>query len=223
MPTRQGHAQGDDGRAALTRDEYRELASLWGDAAPLDDQQEVARLALATPRRARMAQWGELAVVALLFAAIGASIVWSLGPATMLTGGLLLVLLGWSAWKRHHLANVALLIDQSDRLSFVRSSVRAKEAELRRSGLGLALILPGVVIALLWGFSLRYPDGEGQLAAFLLEVVTAPRGLITYGCVLAAVVVLSLMHRRLRAELAELRRLQQQYADEARKDDFAGW
>lgn len=206
----------------MTRDEYRELASLWGDAAPVGDQQEVARLAEATPRRARLAQWGELAVVALLFAGIGASIVWSLGPATMLTGGMLLVLLAWSAWKRHHLANLALLIDPSDRLSFVRSSVQAKEAELRRSGLGLALILPGVVIALLWGFSLRHPHGEAQLGAFLLDVVTAPRGLVTYGCVAVAVVILGLVHRQLRSELAELRRLQQQYADEARRDDFAG-
>jgi hypothetical protein len=207
----------------LTRDEYRELADLWGESAPVGDQQEVERLARTTPRRARMAQWGELAVVALLFAAIGASVVSSLGPGTMLTGSLLLVLLGWSAWKRHQLANLALLIDQSDRLSFVRSSVQAKEAELRRSGLGLALILPGVVIALLWGFSLRHPDGGVELGDFLLAVITAPRGLVTYGCVIAAVVILSVLHVRLRGELAELRRLQQQYADEARRDDFAGW
>ncbi len=222
MPACQGHPQGDDGRASLTRDEYRELAALWGEAAPVGDQEEVERLARTTPRRARLAQWSELAVVALLFAAIAASIVWSLGPATMLTGGLLLVLLGWSAWKRHHLANLTLLIDPSDRLSFVRSSADAKEAELRRSALGLALILPGVVIALLWGFSLRHPDGGADLGAFLLTVATAPRGLITYGCLLAAVIILSMMHVRLRRELAELRRLQQQYADEARRDDFAG-
>jgi hypothetical protein len=207
----------------VTRDEYRELADLWGDAAPVGDQQEVARLAAATPRRARLTQWGELAVVVLLFLGIGASIVWNMGSATMLTGGLLLVLLGWSAWKRHHLANVTLLIDQSDRLSFIRSSVRAKEAELRRSGLGLALVLPGVVIGLLWGFTLRYPEGERELGSFLWSAVTAPRGLITYGCVIAAVLILGGLHRRLRTELAQLRRLQEEYADEARKDDFAGW
>lgn len=223
MPTCQGHAQVDDGSAALTRDEYRELAHLWGDAAPTGDQEEVARLARETPRRARVAQWSEVAVIVLLCGGIAASIIWNLGPSTMVTGGLLLALLGWSAWKRHHLANVALLIDDSDRLSFVRSSVRAKEAELRRSGLGLALIPPGVVFALLWGFSLRHPDGSADLGAFLVTVVTAPRGLITYGCLLAAVVILSISHRRLRKELAELKGLQQQYADEARKDDFAGW
>jgi hypothetical protein len=207
----------------VTGEEYRELAALWGDSAPVVDQQEAARLGRATPRRARIAQWGELAVAALLVGAIAASILWSLGTATMFTGGLLLVLLGWSAWKRHALRNVALLIDESDRLSFIQSSVRAKEAELRRSAIGLALILPGVVIAMLWGFSLRYPGGEVDLGGFLLAVVTGPVGLITFGCVAAAVLVLSLAHLRMRSELAELRRLQGQYAEEARRDDFASW
>jgi hypothetical protein len=170
-----------------------------------------------------MMQWAELLVVALLFGAIAASMLWSLGTSTIITGGLLLVLLGWSAWNRHHLAKGALLIDQRDRLSFIHSSVRAKEAELRRSGLGLALILPGVVIVLLWGFSLRHPDGAADLGAFIVSVVTSPRGLVTYGCVLAAVMILSVAHARLREELAQLRRLQEQYADEQRKDDFAGW
>jgi hypothetical protein len=206
----------------LNREEYRELAHLWGDAAPVRDQEEVARLARATPRRARLAQWGELAVGVLLFAGIGGSIIWSLGPATMLTGGLLLALLGWSAWKRHHLTNVTLLIDESDRLAFVRSSARAKEAELRRSGLGLAMIPPGFVITTLWGFSLRHPDGNVELDDFLIASASTPRGMIILGCVVAAVVVLSVSHVRVRRELAQLRALQQQYTDEARRDDFAG-
>ncbi len=205
----------------MTRDEYRELAALWGDSAPPADQEEVARLARATPRRARLAQWSELALVALIFAAIGASLAWNVGAATMFTGGLLLALLGWSAWKRHHLKNVTLLIDETNRLSFIRSSVRAKEAELRRSALGLALILPGIVIAMLWGFSVRYPAGDVELGAFLLGVVTGPVGLVTFGCVLAAALILSMAHMRMRGELAKLRRLQEQYAEEARRDDFA--
>lgn len=206
----------------MNREEYRELAHLWGDAAPLQDQEEVARLARATPGRARMAQWGELAVGVLLFAGIAGSIIWSLGAATMLTGGLLLALLGWSAWKRHHLANVALLIDETDRLAFVRSSVRAKEAELRRSGLGLAMIPPGFVITTLWGFSLRHPEGNMALGEFLMAAASTTRGMIILGCVVTAVVVLSVSHVRVRRELAQLRALQQQYSDEARRDDFAG-
>lgn|GEM_PF-2238634 len=207
----------------MTGDECRELADLWSESAPADDQRELARLARRTPRVARMAQWGELAVVALLGATIIASFVWSLGPATMLTGSLLLVLLAWSAWKRHHLTNISLLIDERDRLSFIRSSVRAKEAELNRSALGLALIFPGITIAMLWGFSLRHPaSGEGDLGAFLVMIMTAPRGLITLAFVSCGVLMLSLAHVRVRSELGQLRELQQAYCEEERRDRFAG-
>ena len=205
----------------MTRDEYRELAALWGDSTPADDQREVEQLALRTRGRARMAQWGELAVVALLFAGIAAAIMWNSGPATLLTGGLLLVLLAWSGWKRHRLADVALMIDERDRLSFIRSSVMAKAAELRRSALGLALILPGIVISMLWGFSLLYPGGENFFSV-LAAVMTSPRKLAVFGLVFVAVLILSRSHMRIRRELTQLRRLQEEYCIEARRDDYAG-
>lgn len=206
----------------MTRDEYRELAALWGDSTPVVDQQEVEQLARRTPARARMAQWGELVLVLLLAATVGLSIVGNMGSATTLTGGLLLVLLAWSAWKRHRLTNLSLLVDERDRLSFVRSSVRAKEAELTRSALGLGLILPGIVMSALWAFSVRHPAGEGELAAFLWTSWTAPRGLSAVALILGAIVILGLSHVRVRRELGQLRKLQDAYVEEARRDDFAG-
>jgi uncharacterized integral membrane protein len=202
----------------LTRDEYGELAELWGDATAAVDQDEVEQLARRTPRRARIAQWGELAIVLLLAATIGLSMVWNLGSGTALTGTLLLALLAWSAWSRHRLSNLALLIDERDRLSFVRSSVRAKEAELSRSALGLALIVPGIVISVLWAFSLRHPTGEADLVTFLVTIWTAPRGLMIMGLVIGAVLILGLAHLRVRRELAGLRELQKAYAEEACRD-----
>ena len=203
----------------MTRDE--ELAALWGDSAPADDQREVEQLARQTPARARMAQWGELVLVLLIAGIIGLSIIWNLGSASALTGSLLLVLLAWSAWKRHRLTNLALLIDDRDRLSFVRSRVRAKEAELTRSALGLALILPGVVIAALWSFSVRHPSGDGELGAFLLAAWTAPRGLMTMALILGAILILGLSHLRVRRELGQLRKLQDAYVEEEEQDDLA--
>lgn len=206
----------------MTRDEYNELASLWSTSSPPDDERELERLARRTPRLARLAQWGELAVVAMLAVTIGAAIIWRLGPATLLTGSLILLLLGWSAWRRHHLGTIALLIDESDRLSFVRSTLRAREAELNRSALGLALILPGTLLTMLLGFSLRESPGEGDLPAFLAAVLSTPRGLIAVAFLASAVLLLTLSHLRLVAELEKLRRLRDAYAEETRRDQFSG-
>lgn len=202
----------------MTRDD--ELAALWSTASATDDL-EFARLARRTPRLARVALWGELAMVALLGGTVALAIVWNLGATTLLVGSLILLLLAWSAWKRHHLGIVALLIDERDRVSFIRSSVRAKEAELNRSALGLALILPGTLLTMLLGFSLRDEDG-GELAAFIAAIVTTPRGLIALGFLLCALMILSVSHIRLAGELARLRVLQEDYVREEQLDLLLG-
>jgi hypothetical protein len=205
----------------LIGDEYSELAELWSASAPADDARELERLALRTPRMGRVVQWGELAAVAMLAVLIGASIVWNLGPATLLTGGMVMLLLAWSAWRRHHLGNIALLIEEGDRLSFVRSTLRAKEAELNRSAIGLALVLPGIVLTMLLGYAIRHQGRDGDLGAFLLTVLATPRGMLSILLLLAAVLLLSLSHRRLRGELGRLRQLRDDFAEESRRDDLS--
>lgn len=206
----------------MTSDE--ELAALWSAAAPADDEEaSLQRFARRTPGRARLAIWGELVVVALLGGAIAISIVWRLGPATLLVGSLILLLLAWSAWKRHRLGTIALLIDERDRISFIRSTLRAKEAELDRSALGLALIVPSMVLTMMLGFSLNdVGHGEGDLTAFLFAVVTTPRGLVVVGFLLCALMLLTSTHLRLLGELARLRELREDYEAEERLDQFRG-
>lgn len=205
----------------MKSDEYQELAALWSAAPAADEEAELKRLARRTPRLAQMTQWGELAAVAILASTIGLSMAFNLGPATVLVGSLILLLLAWSAWKRHHLGNIALLIDERDRVSFVRSVVHAKEAELDRSALGLALILPGTLLTMLLGFALN-EGGDGDLAAFLLAVTTTPRGVVFIGLLLAALMLLSFSHLRALGELGRLKSLYEDYQAEARLDQFLG-
>ena len=200
----------------MIQDDFNDLAALWNTPAQSDEQEELDRLARQTPRRARLIQWGELLTVALVAGAVVVSMALRLGPASLLIGGLLLLLLGWSAWKRHHLRNLALLIDRQDRLTYLRSSVRAKEADLKRSAVGLALILPGTVLAVLLGFSIR---GEGDdILAFLVTIWTNERGLISLAILAFAIAVLVRSHLRLSAEVARLRALRDEYAEEAERD-----
>lgn len=204
----------------MTGDEYRDLAALWSASAADRDRSDFARAAKRAPGLARAAIWGELGVVALLAGTILLAIVWNLGASTLLVGSLILVLLGWSAWKRHHLGGVTLLIETHDRLSFLTSSVRAKEAELNRSAIGLALILPGTLLTMLLGFTLRGDQGSGELAAFLTAVLTTPRGLVSLGFLASALLLLSVSHLGLSGEVKRLRQLRDDYANEAELDRF---
>lgn len=204
----------------MTGEEYRDLAALWSASAVDRDRSDFAQAVKRTPKAARAAIWGDLAVVALLAGTIVAAIVWNLGSATLLLGSLILLVLGWSAWKRHHLGNIALLIDTRDRLSFLASSVEAKRAELNRSAIGLSLILPSTLLTMLFGFTLRGEQGDGELAAFLSAVLTTPRGLISLGFLACALLLLSLSHARLKGELKRLLMLRDDYANEAELDRF---
>lgn len=221
MPAREGGSQGDDGRPTLKSDDFPDLAALWSADPPADEEAELKRLARRTPQHARLTQWGELAAVLLLFATISLAMIWNLGLETVLIGSLILLLLAWSAWKRHRLGSIALLIDERDRISFVTSTLRAKAAELDRSALGIAFVLPGIFLTMLLGYSMRGGHaGEGELVPFLIHILTTPRGLVVVGLLCCAMMLLTLSHLRLRDELARLRTLRAEYEDEQRLDDL---
>ena len=86
-------------------DDYNELAALWSAPPRQEEQRELEQLAQRTVRRARLVQWGELIVVIGLAGLVTGAMLLHLAPTTILMGSLLLLLLGWSAWKRHHLGN----------------------------------------------------------------------------------------------------------------------
>lgn len=160
----------------------------------------------------------DLVAVGGLSLAIALAVLFRLGPDTLLLGGLILLVLGWSAWKRHHFGELALLIDRGDRSSFLRSSVAAKEAELKRSAVGLALILPATFLTMLLLFAIRDNGEGGDVVAFLASLFVTPKGMVTGLLLVVAVVILATAHRRVRRELEQLEALQAEYAEEEWRD-----
>lgn len=201
----------------MTADDDSRLAALWSAPPLQEEQRELEQLARRTPGIARATQWGELAVVGGIALAIAAAVVLRFAAASVLIAGLLLLLLGWSAWKRHRLADQAMLIDDHDRLAFVSSGVRAKEAEVRRSAIGLALALPGTVLMMLLYFSMN-AAADSDFLAFVGDAASRPRGVIGLAALLALMLLAGRSHLRLLAELARLRSLREEYAEEARQD-----
>lgn len=201
-------------------DDQAQLAALWQTPMSQGEDAAMARLTRRTPRLARVVQYGELAVVLVLGVAVAGAMLWRLGAETLLTGSLVLLLLGWSAWQRHRLAHMADLVDGRDRFSFLSTSVQAKEAELKRSAMGLALILPGTMLTTLLIFSVA--AGGGALGEFIPAAWLSPRGIISIGFLAAAIMLLSLSHLRLIAELGRLQALREAYLHELQRDASPG-
>lgn len=203
-------------------EDFGDLAALWSSAPTQEDEAVLDRLARRTPQRARREMAIELVGVGGIALAIVLAVIFKLGAATVAVGAIILALLGWSAWHRHHLGARALMIDRGDQAEFLASSLAAKEAELKRSALGLALIVPGTFLAMLLLFVLRHAELGESLSEYLISAVSTPRGLATTALLAATVAVSALAHRRVRRELAALEALQAEYDEEARRDLTAG-
>lgn len=201
----------------MTGEEYSELAALWNAPPAPAEERELEQLARRTPQRARLVQYGELVVVAAISVAIIGAILWRIGPGTILSGALVLLILAVSAWKRHRLIDLALLVDRSDRATYLASLVRGKEAELRRSTLGLILIWPATLLAFVLLYFLKSPATEAFVEVVLSQLFS--RQAVGAIFLLAVAVALSVRaHVRIRRELATLRGLAAEYAAETRHE-----
>lgn len=202
----------------MNGEDIGELAALWSTPAPETEQREWEAIARRTPRRAWLVQASELGFVAIIALCIIAAMIWRMGAATLATGSIILLLLAWSAWNRHQLARSAMATNPAGRAAFLACLVQAKEAELRRSAIGLALILPGAVLAALLGFAVQVDPVQVSFAAFLPQVMLTARGIVALAFLGGAVMMLTLTHLRLAGELARLRALRQAELDELQMD-----
>lgn len=196
----------------MTGPDEEDFARLWRD----DDGASEADTRMLAARARRRAIWSQRAENALS-AALGFTLVlliWSQpAPMAAILGGAILVLLGWSSWKRHRLGQIALLTGPSDRADYVHRALQAREAALGRSRLGLALFLPAMAAGMLF-FHLRESGGVmAGFGDFLAARLAGPRGLAAALFVAVALAILISAHRRLRAARDALADASRQYAD----------
>ncbi len=196
-----------------------DFGALWREEAPEPAATEFEPIVRATVRRARLFQYAEIGMSGLLLVAITVALLLEATPATAAIVAIIALATLWSSWKRHLLMDVALLVDGSSREAYVESARRAAEAQLKRSSLGLWLLIPGFALGLLLKHSLM---SGGRLAgfvpAFLDSLATSPSAIATVAALLALFAWLVRGNLRLRAEVQRLRTLADAYDREAHLD-----
>jgi hypothetical protein len=197
-------------------EDFADLESLWRQEPDPEEQRIFRSLARATSRRAKLLQYGEILLALFLVAGVLATLFLAPRPATVALAILLAASLGWSSWKRHNLAQVAMMLDRSSREAFVASAVQSARARLRRSNLGLALILPGFFLGIAWKTVLS--TGGLERLADLGRSLMQPNGLAALALILIVLVYFGYANLRLRREFRRLEELQREYRDEAERD-----
>ena len=196
-----------------------DFGALWREEAPEQAATEFEPIVRATVRKAKLVQYAELGLSGLLLAAIAVSLSLDATPATIAIVAMLALGTLWSSWKRHLLRDVALLVDGSSREAYLASALRAAEAQLKRSTIGLWLLFPGFALGLLLKHSML---SGGRLDTFVptfLASLVESRWAV--GTVVALLLLFAWLIRgnlRLRGEVSRLQAVAEDYAREARID-----
>ncbi len=202
----------------MSRLEDDDFGALWRAQDPAHDRHAFEQAARRTPRVARTVQVGEALLAIALTVVIVLAVAWRFGSLTLLIGGMMLVMLCWSAWRRHRLTDNAFLLHRGDRIGSIDVLLRAKDAELARSRLGLLLMGPGTLLAAMLGYLLQTGAPLSEFGGFILAAAGTPRGVAAtvYLCGLAVILVRA--HRRIDGERGRLLALRGAYAREAQLD-----
>jgi hypothetical protein len=196
--------------------EFDEFAALWTEEPDAEEKRIFKSLARMVSRRAKLLHYINLGLA--LFLIIGMIIAMSLDPkpATLALVVLALAALGWSAWKRYQLFQVALIVDFRNREAMLASAAESVEGRLRQARLTFAGLIP----CFFAGLALRGTVGSSleQFMSELLNDLTKP--LTLGGAVVVALMMIYFGRQvmRLKRELKHLTSLQLQYRSEASLD-----
>ena len=205
----------------MTGADVDDLALLWQAEPSAAERREFRGLADKAERKAQFVQYAEHGLGFLLFLATLMAMFMAPAPATIAIGLVSIGALGWSSWKRHLLAQIALMMATSDRRELIGQAIERAAANLRRSTIGLCLFLPGLLLGALLTHSFnRGGDLDAFGSVLLRGAQTWPEGPIAVALLAIIAAQLIRTNLQLSKELRRLRGLQEEYREEARLDAF---
>jgi hypothetical protein len=191
-----------------------DLALLWREESPAEDDRLVQTLARRVGWRARLLRHADRGAALILAAGVALLVLTKGGQATAASGLLIVLAVGWSTWKRHALWDVELSIGAPTSEAFLADAARSTAARLKRTQFGIYSLIPALFLGGLFGARLKHPeiDSLGELWAY----VTGDFGWTATFAAIAAVLMAHLFYTRnaLRRELRRIEGLVSEYREE---------
>lgn len=202
-------------------DDLDEFARLWREEPSAEESRALKQLAGQTARRAKLLGYAEIGAATVIGLAILFALVLNRTTVTVLSGGILLLALSWSSWKRYLLRQVAIIVSAGDGEALVEKEIAKARADLRRIKIGLLLYPPAVLLGhLLVDSVVRGGRSEDYLEVLANDLTDWP-----VGALLVLLFVCFLLYQLramagLRKELRRLDGIREEYREEGRLDSL---
>lgn len=192
---------------------FEEFADLW--QAPEENEQEAFEaLARRARRHGRLLAYADLAFGVVIVCGMVLGSFMTPHPMVIVMALLLLAVTALVTWQRAKLRQMSSTLNTTDRASFLASSIRNANANLRRVTLSGIFAPSGIALAVLFKLNMRDDHFWEHPLTDIAEWAMSPRGLFGL-TVLAVLVFLALRsRRRIRRELRRLQQLERAYAEE---------
>ncbi|HEX8667103.1 MAG TPA: hypothetical protein VF727_01865 [Allosphingosinicella sp.] len=194
--------------------EMDDLALLWREETPGEDEQLVQTLARRVGWRARLLRHADRGAAIVIAAGVALLVLTEGGQATAASGLLVVLAVGWATWKRHALWDVELSLAAPTSEAFLAEAARSTTARLKRTGIALLSLGPAVLLALLFGARLKHPDIDtlAEVWAFAVgDVARTGTFLAIIGFLFAHLIY---SRKALRRELRQIEALASEYREE---------
>lgn len=196
-----------------------DLAILWRAEPEPAERAELEQLAGKARRRGRLADYADMALVAILVVGSIVATFAAGSPLLMAVAVLLIVMTVWLTIKRRRIRQMSRGLKAKDRENYIEGSVRDVTGALRRNMLSLVFIPLVVPLAVLVKLGSRTGGDPQSIATGLIEWVSSLRGAITFAIVSLIMFFVLRARRRQQTELRRLLELQSAYADETRREN----
>lgn len=192
---------------------FEEFADLW--QAPEENEQEVFEaLARRARRHGRLLGYADLAFGLVIVAGTVLGIFMTPHPMVIVAAMLLLAATALVTWQRRKLRQMSSTLNTTDRASFLASSIRNANANLRRVNLSIVFAPSGIALAVLFKLNMRDEHFWEHPLADIAGWAMSLRGLFGLSVLAVILLLMTRSRRRIRRELRRLQQLERDYAEE---------